>query len=137
MQRNSLTFFPHPLLPLAPQITSIPTRAGTFMGSITFRTPDGQMVWYAVEVRASEASFVDTVQINAQVGVGPPLLGITFMISLFSTSLIYIKMNVGNVLCNNEQRMFQCVHRQTLIDRLFSYFNDNLRLGVLWPSECL
>jgi len=54
-------------LPCLPQITSIPPRAGTFMGSITFRTPDGQMVWYAVEVRASEASVVDTIQVSAQV----------------------------------------------------------------------
>ena len=65
---------PHSAPP--PQITSIPLKAGTFMGSITFRTPDGQMVWYAVEVRASEAGFVDTVQINAQVWEGGGPLGI-------------------------------------------------------------
>ena len=46
---------------------AVPPRSGTFMGSISFKSPDGQMVWYALEVRASEADVIDTIQVTAQV----------------------------------------------------------------------
>lgn len=37
------------------------------MGSITFKTPDGQTLWYVLEVRASEPAEVATIEVNAQV----------------------------------------------------------------------
>ena len=49
---------------------AVPPRSGTFMGSISFKSPDGQMVWYALEVRASEADVIDTIQVTAQVRGG-------------------------------------------------------------------
>jgi hypothetical protein len=50
------------------QITAIPPRSGTFLGSITFRTPDGQLAWYALEVRASEPDVVETIHVATKVG---------------------------------------------------------------------
>lgn len=44
-----------------------PQKSGTYMGSITFKTPDGQTLWYVLEVRASEPAEVATIEVNAQV----------------------------------------------------------------------
>ena len=49
------------------RITAAPQRAGTFIGSLSFKAPDGQVVWYVLEVRASEPEPVGSIQISAAV----------------------------------------------------------------------
>ncbi len=44
-------------------------RSGTFVGSLTFKTVDGQYVWYSVEVRASEPPEVGSISVEAQVRI--------------------------------------------------------------------
>ncbi len=49
------------------QLTAAPVRSGTFVGSLTFKTAEGQYVWYSVEVRASEPPEVAAIDVAAQV----------------------------------------------------------------------
>ncbi|PNW70067.1 hypothetical protein CHLRE_17g704300v5 [Chlamydomonas reinhardtii] len=49
------------------KITACPQRSGTYNGTITFTTADGQFVWYTLEVRASEPPEVGTIDVRATV----------------------------------------------------------------------
>ncbi|KAG2493472.1 hypothetical protein HYH03_008289 [Edaphochlamys debaryana] len=49
------------------KITACPQRSGTYNGTITFTTADGQYVWYTLEVRASEPPEVATIDVSAVV----------------------------------------------------------------------
>lgn len=49
------------------RINAAPQQAGTFLGSLSFKAPDGQTVWYVLEVRASEPEPVGSIQISAAV----------------------------------------------------------------------
>lgn len=42
-------------------------RSGVFVGSLTFKTSEGQYVWYSVEVRASEPPEVGSIRVATPV----------------------------------------------------------------------
>ncbi|GAX74871.1 hypothetical protein CEUSTIGMA_g2317.t1 [Chlamydomonas eustigma] len=50
------------------KLLAAPQRSGNFMGSISFRSPEGHLVWYALEIRASEPDPVDTIRLMTQMG---------------------------------------------------------------------
>lgn len=49
------------------QLLAAPVRSGVLLGSINFKAPDGQYVWYSLEVRASEAPEIGTIDVEAEV----------------------------------------------------------------------
>lgn len=50
------------------QLVAAPVRSGTQLGSLNFKAPDGQYVWYSVEVKASEAPEIGTIDVAEEVG---------------------------------------------------------------------
>jgi hypothetical protein len=49
------------------KITAAPTRSGVYVGTLTFKTQEGQYVWYSLEVRASEPPEVGAIAVRAPV----------------------------------------------------------------------
>jgi len=49
------------------KLSVAPYRSGSFLGSITFLAPDGQLVWYSLEVRASEPPEIGIIDVVTQV----------------------------------------------------------------------
>ena len=45
-------------------------RSGVQLGSLNFKAPDGQYVWFSIEVRASEAPEVGDIDVEAEVSKG-------------------------------------------------------------------
>ncbi|KAF5834411.1 flagellar associated protein [Dunaliella salina] len=49
------------------KLIAAPVRSGLLLGSLNFKAPDGQYVWFSVEVRASEAPEVGAIDVEAEV----------------------------------------------------------------------
>ena len=49
------------------QFVAAPVRSGVQLGSLKFKAPDGQYVWFSIEVRASEAPEVGDIDVEADV----------------------------------------------------------------------
>jgi len=49
------------------KLVAAPVRSGLLLGSLNFKAPDGQYVWFSLEVRASEAPEVGAIDVEAEV----------------------------------------------------------------------
>jgi len=49
------------------QLVAAPVQSGIQLGSLNFKAPDGQYVWFSVEVRASEAPQIGAINVEAEV----------------------------------------------------------------------
>lgn len=49
------------------KVTACPQQAGTFLGSISFKSADGQTIWFVLEVKATEPDPVGNIQVSAKV----------------------------------------------------------------------
>eukprot|EP00983_Pelagomonas_calceolata_P092133 1157628-Pelagomonas_calceolata.AAC.12 len=55
-----------PPTPVLLQLVAAPVRSGLLLGSLNFKAPDGQYVWFSLEVRASEAPEVGAIDVEAE-----------------------------------------------------------------------